>query len=286
MLGRFVPGFAKRRLKNFIRECDEERADKLYYPSRPGVGPYCLAADAEDGEPLADDGLPIPPPDLWLGYGADARGYLSSGEQHVDEMVRVLEGTDFSALQARRILEFGCGAGRMIRRFPKLAPEAELWGVDISAEHIRWCIDHLSPTIHFATTTRVPHLPFEDGSFDLVFCGSVFTHIEDLQEAWLLELGRILRPSGKLYVTIHDENTVRILDGPMRDYWLARKLREQPIYRANKDHFRMIVVSRGVSPQVFYHSSYFRSIVPPLFRWASHEPEAYGYQSAVVLERR
>jgi hypothetical protein len=47
----------------------------------------------------------------------------------------------------------------------------------------------------------------------------------------------------------------------------------------------MIVLGRSDSSNVFYQSDYFRSIVPPLFRWVSHTPEAYGYQSAVVLEK-
>ena len=126
------------------------------------------------------------------------------------EMIRALEQNGFSIGSAKRILEFGCAAGRMIRHLPEIAPNAELWGVDQNAERIRWCIENLTPAIHFATTTMVPHLPFEDRYFDLIFCGSVFTHIEDIQESWLLELGRVLRPSGKLYITIHDEHTVTV----------------------------------------------------------------------------
>ena len=58
-----------------------------------------------------------------------------------------------------------------------------------------------------------PHLPFEDRSFGLVYCGSLFTHIDDLAEAWLAELHRVLRPGGRLYFSIHDQHSVRILEG-------------------------------------------------------------------------
>jgi ubiquinone/menaquinone biosynthesis C-methylase UbiE len=118
----------------------------------------------------------------------------------------------------------------MLRHVPEFAPKAELWGVDISAQHVQWCVNNLTPPMHFATTTTIPHLPFEDRYFDLVFCGSVFTHIEDMQQSWLLELGRVLRPLGKLFMTIHDEHTVALLDTSSRDHSLAKMMREQDVY--------------------------------------------------------
>ena len=139
----------------------------------------------------------------------------------------------------------------MIRHLPEIAPNAEFWGVDMRAQHIRWCVENLTPAIHFATTTTVPHLPFEDRYFDLIFCGSVFTHIEDIQESWLLELGRILRPSGKLYITIHDEHTVRLLDIKYRNIRLAKRMQEQRTYRSNKNDFNMIVIGWGAASMVF-----------------------------------
>jgi ubiquinone/menaquinone biosynthesis C-methylase UbiE len=173
----------------------------------------------------------------------------------------------------------------MIRHLTEFAPDAELWGVDISSTHIRWCAEHLSPRIHFAVTTLVPHLPFGDRFFDIIFCGSVFTHIEEIQETWLLELGRVLRAGGCLYITIHDENTVRLLDTKYRDHWLSKAMNEHPMYAANKEAFDLLVIGRGPDSQVFYNSSYFRSLCPPVFRWVSLTHEAYSYQSAVVLEK-
>lgn len=256
-----------------------------YFQSHPGKNAYCLKPGAASTEASADGKLPAPPEELWLGYGPDIETYLSSGKRHVTEMSRILEKDGFSMGTAKRVLEFGCGAGRMIRHVPAFAPNAQLWGVDVSAEHVRWCVENLMPIGSFATTTLVPHLPFEDGFFDLVYCGSVFTHIEDIQESWLLELGRILRPSGRLYATIHDEDTVKLLDGDFRDERLSKMMNEQPVYKANKNNFNMIVVWRGSGSQVFYSSSYFRSIVPPIFKWVSRTPAAYGYQTAVVLEK-
>jgi hypothetical protein len=45
------------------------------------------------------------------------------------------------------------------------------------------------------------------------------------------------------------------------------------------------VVNRGPKSQVFYRTSYLKRIVPRIFRWISHTPEMYSYQSAVLLEK-
>ena len=284
MLAKLLPAFFKRAINTHIRTV-ASGGRELYVQSLPGENAYCIKPSNPAAKLLEGGTFPIPPKELWLGYASDAQGYISSGKCHVTEMIRALEQNGFSIGGAKRILEFGCSTGRMIRHLPEIALNAELWGVDISAELIRWCIENLTPAIHFATTTMVPHLPFEDRYFDLIFCGSVFTHIEDIQESWLLELGRVLRPSGKLYITIHDEHTVSLLDTQARDHWLAKAMEDQPTYRNNKNDFNMIVIGRGASSQVFYSSRYFQFITPPIFRWISLTPEAYGYQSAVILEK-
>src|SRR5688572_19237180 len=109
------------------------------------------------------------------------------------------------------ILEFGCGEGRLIRWLEHLAGERESWGTDIDAGLIVWCKQNLSPPFRFITTTTVPHLPFEDRHFGFIYAGSVFTHIDDMADTWFAELRRVLRPGGKLFVTVHLRNDIALL---------------------------------------------------------------------------
>lgn len=298
MLTKLLPEYIKQPIRTYIQEyidshirtyiqeyIDSHMQKYHFFSSHPGEREYCIVAKGPTLEQSEGRALPIPPAELWVGYAEDAESYIAGGKQHVTDMIKAIENGGFSITEARRVMEFGCAAGRMIRHLPELAPHAELWGVDISAQHIRWCIDNLTPTINFVTTTTLPHLPFEDRLFDLVFCGSVFTHIEDIAETWLQELGRVLRPSGRLYITIHDEHTVRLLDSKHSNHWLAKQMLKNPVYSNNRDEFNLIVLGRGTASQVFYHSNYFRRILPPCFRWVSYTPEAYEYQSAVVLEK-
>lgn len=286
VLSVLLPGFVKRPIGSSIQALVKREMEPIreiarsYLQSHPGENDYCVKPRAFEGEEL-----PIPPEELWEGYGPDAASYISGGKTDVDKMARIIAESGIALGNTKRLLEFGCAAGRMLRHLPELAPKAELWGVDISAQHIQWCVANLTPAMHFATTTMIPHLPFEDGYFDVVFCGSVFTHIEDIQQSWLLELGRVLRASGRLFITLHDEHTVKFLDGSYRDHWLSKFMQEQPNYVSNKKNFNTIVIGRGASSQVFYNAHYFKATLPPCFRWVSHTPEAYGYQSAVLLEK-
>ena len=281
MIIKMIPRGFKSRLRQLIRAVAKQA---LYYPSHGELSSYCIPFESHKHSQGSDPA--IPPPAFWMGYGGTPAEYLGSGKRDVEGMAAILGRNGFDMTSAARILDFGCAAGRMIRHCPAVAPEAELWGTDIGADQIQWCRHNLTPPMNFALTTINPHLPFADSFFDLIYCGSVFTHIEDLEQAWLLELGRILRPGGCLYLTIHDEHTVKRLDGDCRDQWLAKAMGECKAYVQNKHSFDMIVFGRGEGSLVFYRADYFRSLVPPLFDWDAHVPSAYGYQSAVMLRKR
>src|SRR5215471_3790568 len=160
--------------------------------------------------------LPVPPEELWYGYAQTPEEYLAGGQRRVDQVREILDTTEFKLNPGQRILDFGCGSGIMLRWFTDIAQTGEAWGADIFGPAIVWCEHHLSPPFKFVTNTSFPHLPFEDCYFDFIHAGSVFTHIADLAEAWLLELKRILRHGGRLFITVHDNETIKcILDENM-----------------------------------------------------------------------
>jgi SAM-dependent methyltransferase len=109
-----------------------------------------------------------------------------------------LLGDEYS-FEGRRVLDFGCGAGRVLRQFLPEAETAELWGCDSHAPSIEWLERNLSPIRSYVNGD--PPLPHPDGYFDLVYAISVFTHITHDWSDWLLELHRILKPDGLLIAT-------------------------------------------------------------------------------------
>jgi len=118
------------------------------------------------------------------------------------------------------VLEIGCGPGRMARPLTRyLGREGRYVGVDVVASAIRWCRRHISrrhPNFRFdhvnlANARYNPSgrlrasdfvFPYGDSSFDFVFLTSVFTHMRPAEiRQYLLEIARVLRPSGRVLCT-------------------------------------------------------------------------------------
>jgi SAM-dependent methyltransferase len=249
-------------------------------------------------EPVSSDPhLPVPPNTYWEGYGPDEATYLKSGREHMASMLAVLQTAGAEPEGFARVLDFGCAAGRMLRWFPSAAT-SERWGCDIKGDTIAWCQQHLSPPMQFVTTTTFPHLPFEDGYFDLVYCGSVFTHIIDLPDAWFLELRRTIRTGGYGYVTIFDKHSLDLVlnppaDAPTAPSWFSKQLREFDARTGafNAD-FAYFSVDEGPRwngmpvPQVCYDIDYLTRKWSALVEIVSINTDAYAYQTGVLFRKK
>jgi SAM-dependent methyltransferase len=147
--------------------------------------------------------MKIPPPELLIQVSNDPDPDHYRAVAPVQWAVeQPLHAAGFRLADFDRILDFGCGAGRLLQTL-NLArrPGQELFGCDVNEACATWCRDNLD----FATvahTALAPPLPYADASFDLIVGISVFTHLSrPLQVAWARELMRILRPRGVALVT-------------------------------------------------------------------------------------
>jgi len=236
-------------------------------------------------EPLkggSDRVLPEPPEKLWLAYGLTIEDYLRSGKEHVDNMRSILAESGFTFEAGTRIMEMGCAGGRMLRWLNDVADRCEIWGTDLSGDHIVWCKQNLQPPFHFFITTSTPHLPFGDNYFDMIYAGSVFTHIDDLAETWLLELRRVVKPGGLLYITVCENESIRVIKEEMPT--LASTLYCYDDYFKDKD-FGMVAIGRFARSLVLYDREYLTRMVTPFYDVVAIVPKAYGCQTAVVLRR-
>ncbi|WP_287155784.1 class I SAM-dependent methyltransferase [Candidatus Solincola tengchongensis] len=123
----------------------------------------------------------------------------------------------------RRILDVGCGTGG---NFAFLSRYGEVEGCDYSEEAVRFCrlrgIEHVREASIYA-------LPYPDATFDLVTCLDVLEHLR-LDLPALLELKRVLKPGGRLLLTIPGRpelySDFDCLAGHLRRYtrWEVRRL--------------------------------------------------------------
>jgi ubiquinone/menaquinone biosynthesis C-methylase UbiE len=97
-----------------------------------------------------------------------------------------------------RVLDVGCGTGRLLRRAAASFPDADLVGVDPAADMVRQA-EAARPADVGARFVQAAAeaLPFGDASFDLVVSSMSFHHWAD-QRAGLREARRVLAPGGLL----------------------------------------------------------------------------------------
>ena len=117
------------------------------------------------------------------------------------------------SFEGKRVMDFGCGAGRTLKHFLPDAERAEFWGVDIDAGSIDLLRETVSPPLRLMRSDYMPPLDLQSASFDLIWSISVFTHLTDNSLPWLLELHRLLRPGGLLIATYMGEWTSELLAG-------------------------------------------------------------------------
>jgi len=162
------------------------------------------------------DGLPVPSSRLrvLVAGTADLDWFLESGRL-AEQSIRTAaarHGTEID--EVGTMLDFGCGCGRVTRRWQGLHG---VHGTDMNADAVAWCRRNL-PFARFETNGLTPPLGFPAESFDVVYGLSVFTHLAtDLQRAWLAELRRVLRHGGLLVLTTHGSAYRERLTAPERE---------------------------------------------------------------------
>lgn len=181
---------------------------------------------ARISERMRRDTLPVPAIDDRQGYmGDDHLAYWLSGLGDSLYLAQLAEERGRPLEQGSRVLDLGCSTGRVLRHLHTSSLGLELYGVDLALVHVEWARRHLPPEITVAQTSVLPALPFRDASLDIIYAGSLFTHVSDFEEALLLELRRVLHPDGFALVTVHGE---RLWDELCTSpgFWMRREIVE------------------------------------------------------------
>lgn len=101
----------------------------------------------------------------------------------------------------QRVLDFGCGWGRITQLLLPFFPVAGIYGGDVMEEALQHC-RRSGLRNEFQRLHPWPPSGFADASFDFVVGYSVFSHLaEDNSFAWIREFSRILKPGGIVAIT-------------------------------------------------------------------------------------
>jgi SAM-dependent methyltransferase len=260
------------------------------FPMRPRNNEYAVLGrgGAAYGNVETDpDGVPIPPVELRIDESSP-EFFLTSGKEDVETMWRILAENGCDVPEQSRILEFGCSGARQLRYLAPRLDRGEVWGVDLSSEHIFWIQQHLDKRYRVLSCSSDAHLPFRDSYFDFVYAGSVFTHLDDLADAWFLELSRVVRNGGLFYLTVFDESSIKCLQdrrdaSPLAQLVLDSESCRQFLEREG----RSFSVGRSIHSYVFYDSQWLMTHLSNWFEVVALVPGAFaGIQSALVLRNK
>jgi SAM-dependent methyltransferase len=238
---------------------------------------------------ILSDEMPIPAtPDRENYYDDRHIEYWISGYSDCCKLEPYLSGRS----GRERYLDFGGATGRVSRHLARDL-RREVWLCDINVNWIAWIDRYFNQPIRAFQNRIQPFLPIEDNYFDLISAFSVFTHLDQDEIPWLLELRRILRPGGYLYLTVLDDNVWDRLKDPAWE-WLFKSLS-----RGKNDEFLTERCQQPLSQRVVLEYSSveaynINTFLPRAYlekKWGAFFGEMtffddyHNYQTAVVLKR-
>jgi SAM-dependent methyltransferase len=184
---------------------------KPWYEATDGRLPSWFASTATDVSTQVSDSEAMP--------AADLAGYLAVGES-------ALKAIRLAQLAARvpdfqAILDLPCGHGRVLRWLRAAYPGASLTACDILADGVEFCRDAFGAKPVYSHR-RIEASAFPE-SYDLIWVGSLFTHVDVPDWDHLLSLfDRLLRPDGVLVITTHGELVAERMRATTASRWLGR----------------------------------------------------------------
>jgi SAM-dependent methyltransferase len=172
-----------------------------------GISRY-FALEAQLSFPLTGIVDEVSPNDLM--FEGSMLAYLTLGASALQCIRRALEQT--RTREVSRVLDFACGHGRVLRMLKAAFPEASLTVCDLDPDAVEFCAKTFGarPVL---SSRRISEVELE-GEFDLIWSGSLLTHVD--ASAWAEALSFFdahLAEPGALVFTVH---------GP----WAAEQFRE------------------------------------------------------------
>lgn len=143
-----------------------------------------------------------------------------------------------------KILDAGCGNGRLLELLKD--KKIDYIGVDISENLVKIAKEKY-PSNNFLTADAL-NLPFPDNYFDKVFSIAVLHTVpsKEFRQKALLELKRVLKPQGLLFLTVWDLRQKDKITAFLKAYFLK-------IIRKSKLDFGDLFVSWADKTKRYYH---------------------------------
>jgi SAM-dependent methyltransferase len=136
--------------------------------------------------------------------------YFDVGESALHAIETALFAAQRTKSTIRKILDLPCGHGRVMRFLKKAFPEAQLTACDLNQNGVEFCAATFG-ALPVVSREEIDGIPLQ-GEFDLIWCGSLLTHLSEEKCAAFLRLfRRLLGHRGILVFTTHGRHFEREL---------------------------------------------------------------------------
>ena len=167
-------------------------------------------------KPLRDKLHRHPFPDgplLWSYSGDSLEYHVGGGLASAIRITSKAENRQHPFESASKVLDFGCGISRILRYLIEFCSGPQYYASEVVPDFIRWG-QHAFPEATYLPQQNRPPLAMQEGSLEIIYAYSIFTHFEEkLHRLWLSELHRLLQPDGLLILTVHGETILRRCQG-------------------------------------------------------------------------
>src|SRR5438128_2640807 len=148
-------------------------------------------------------------------FDLDLESYLAKGEEALRLISLAAQAAPRDGFA--RILDLPCGYGRVLRHLRVAYPKADITACNIQREGVDFCAEKLGARPVY----RADDL---EGEFDLIWCGSLLTHLPlESWRGWLDLFEAHLAPYGVLVFTVQGRRVFYLLDKGVEDHGVDPK---------------------------------------------------------------
>jgi SAM-dependent methyltransferase len=156
--------------------------------------------------------------------------YLTAGLT-ATRSIQASLGAAGKVISGGAILDFPCGYGRVLRFLRELFPDSSITGAEIEAEALEFCQRAFSVQGYLSNPARSFRSLSLPSKFDLIWCGSLMTHLDEPPAVDLLDFFcRHLKEGGVCIFTTHGRHVADMFERREMTLNLSDESRQKVLY--------------------------------------------------------
>ena len=188
----------------------------------------------------------------------------------MENNIKILQ-KGFKLNKNSRVLDIGCGPGRLPIGILQVVGEINYSGIDVDKKSVLWCkkyIESRHPSVKFyhidianeryneqgVQLNEDFKFDFAEDSFDIIYLYSVFSHMHEKEmRIYLTDFSRMLKPGGKVFFTTFVEENVPDVTVNPADYVFKKCSGALHVVRYEKNYLFSVLKDQGFSIDNFSH---------------------------------